>query len=581
MHARAAATGAIVFLGLVVAVAGLTWVSYARSESAVRAALRDDLEHLAVATAAVIDAASLEGLTDPAMEGSETYLDVHRPLAAVLRAVHTLRFVYTARLRDGRVEYVVDATPPGDADADGQEDHSPLGSIEAEPDAALLTALHTGAVTSNAEPHDSAWGRLVSGYAPVLRDGQVVAVVGVDITADTYTTVVRDLQVHMAVGAAGGVLTAALVGLMTAFAVNGRLALAAQREASELRLRQLLEALPDDLARLTADGRCIDASRGQLNLEDGGDEWFIGNHPRAGAGAHPVVAEAVDAVSKTGNSVVERAILPDGRVIELTLTRVGAEVIAVQRDVTAQAHADQAEREARSAEASALAARTRFLTNMTHHVRTPLHGMLGMTELVLESDLDDEQRHCLNAVERSGRSLLRILDNILDLTRADAGEIRLRPQPTDLADLARSCANRARRLPGVEHRTLTVHCAGTRIAHVDAARVRQILDEVLSNALIHTTGDVTLDVSFEDNAVVFVVGDRGPGIASDKIAAANDPLATRTGFEQGLGLGLALANRLASYLGGALSIWSVMGSATRVEIHLPAPPVIHEEPALT
>jgi signal transduction histidine kinase len=575
MHPRAVAIGALVFAGLGLASSLSAWTIHGRSEVALRNAMSADLEHLAAAAASTIDPEDLAALQEPTQEGSATYVRVQAPLRAILAAVSTLRFVYT-----DEVQYVVDATPTGDADHDGVEDHSALGDVEAEPDEKMVHALRTGAVASNSEPYPSAWGDLVSGYAPLIADdGAVVGVVGVDITAGTYAGELAKLRHQMTLAALGGLVIAGVAGAGAALAFNTRLASEQEKEAAELRMRQLLEALPDDLARLDCFGRCLDATPGRLNLEVADTEWFVGTHPHVGATAHGSLDDAISRAWTTEQPSVERGILPDGRVIELTLTRAGGEIIAVQRDVTDQTRAMEAERDARYAEASALAARSRFLTNMTHHVRTPLHGILGMTELVLETDLDEEQHHCLQSADRSARQLLKILDDILDLTRVDAAELRLRNQPTDLAELGRQAVNRCRRLPEAAGRTIAVVCPDASVANADAGRVRQILDEILTNAIIHGRGSVTLSLVYEGGLATFSVTDEGPGFSDREVAAIDDPLADRSGHEQGLGLGLglALAARLARYMGGQLTVRAESGHGAQVLITLPAPAVGAED----
>ncbi|WP_342345488.1 ligand-binding sensor domain-containing protein [Pseudoxanthomonas helianthi] len=225
-------------------------------------------------------------------------------------------------------------------------------------------------------------------------------------------------------------------------------------------------------------------------------------------------------------------------------------------------------------------AKTRFLATLGHEVRTPMTGVLGMSELLLATPLDERQRGYTTAIQSAGKHLLRLVNDALDLARIEAGKLDLDEQAFDpralFAELTALCEPIARQR-GLSF-AATVDAGVPAALRGDPLRVRQILLNLLNNALKFTEqGGVSLHARPRDGGVRFSVDDTGPGIS----VAQQERLFQR--FEQaegartrarygGSGLGLAICQELALAMGGRIAVESAPGAGTRFHVDLPLPP---------
>lgn len=224
-------------------------------------------------------------------------------------------------------------------------------------------------------------------------------------------------------------------------------------------------------------------------------------------------------------------------------------------------------------------AKTRFLATLGHEVRTPMTGVLGMSELLLATPLDDRQRSFAESIRRAGEHLMRLVNDALDLARIEAGKLELEVAPFDVRVLAAEVAGLAE--PMAARRGLAFHC--TVAAGVpqwvagDRMRVCQVLLNLVNNALKFTEeGSVSLQVSRQGRELRFVVSDTGPGLAEAQRArlfqrfeqADGARTAARHG---GSGLGLAICHELTLAMGGRIALESVPGTGTDVIVDLPLP----------
>jgi signal transduction histidine kinase/CheY-like chemotaxis protein len=222
-------------------------------------------------------------------------------------------------------------------------------------------------------------------------------------------------------------------------------------------------------------------------------------------------------------------------------------------------------------------ARSTFLANMSHEIRTPLNGLLGMLALSLDGPLNNQQRQQLSIAHDSGKELVKLLNDILDLSKFEAGQLELEHIPFDLARLAEETAallsqNAA---PGVELTCLIDPQLPNQLIG-DPTRVRQIISNLLSNALKFTKfGRVDIRVNAQAKGVRIIVRDTGIGIAEDALSRIFQPFAqAEVGITRqfgGTGLGLALTRRLCEAMHGQLSLDTKEGFGSSFCVDLPLP----------
>ncbi len=227
------------------------------------------------------------------------------------------------------------------------------------------------------------------------------------------------------------------------------------------------------------------------------------------------------------------------------------------------------------AEAASLA-KSEFIANVSHEVRTPMNGIIGMTELVLDSELTREQREHLEAVRSSADALLTIINDLLDFSKIDAGKLELQPVPFDvqalLSDVARSLALRAHE-KGLEL-VVTIDVDVPAGLRGDALRLRQVLVNLVSNAIKFTDdGEVVLSLHRDKSGFRFTVRDTGIGIAEEKQEEIFDAFTQADGSATrrfaGTGLGLTISSRLVDAMGGTIAVKSKVGKGSTFTVMLP------------
>jgi len=251
-----------------------------------------------------------------------------------------------------------------------------------------------------------------------------------------------------------------------------------------------------------------------------------------------------------------------------------AEVEAANARLTASNRDLQAAK--RTAQETAQA-RAAFLAHMSHEIRTPLNGLLGMLSLSMDGPLGAEQRQQLSIAHDSGKVLVELLNDILDLSKFEAGQLELERIPFDLGSLVEDTASLLSQnaSPGVELTCLISPGLPSQLLG-DPTRVRQIVSNLLSNALKFTrTGRVDVKVRPSANGVCIIVRDTGIGIPPAAQARIFHPFAQGgagiTRQYGGTGLGLALARRLCEAMQGELELDSREGQGSRFIVDLPLP----------
>ncbi|MDX2154485.1 MAG: ATP-binding protein [Bryobacteraceae bacterium] len=259
-------------------------------------------------------------------------------------------------------------------------------------------------------------------------------------------------------------------------------------------------------------------------------------------------------------------------------------VVSLRRQVRTQTAIIAREKAAAEA---ANRAKSEFLANMSHEVRTPMNGVLGMSALLRDTRLDAEQREYVDLVHNSAQSLLRILNDVLDYSKVEAGKMELACAPFPLEP----CAREVVQLFQAEARSKGIGLESYADPSLpgwvngDQGRLRQILLNLVGNAVKFTEkGSVRLALTKDGERVCFTIADTGIGIAEHKVRKILEP------FEQadtstsrrygGTGLGLAISVRFIRLMGGELAVESTVGSGSSFSFSIPLPAASPAAPAV-
>jgi signal transduction histidine kinase len=261
----------------------------------------------------------------------------------------------------------------------------------------------------------------------------------------------------------------------------------------------------------------------------------------------------------------------------------GNKLAVAFEDVTERQHAQQALIRAKEVAESANRAKSEFLANISHEVRTPLNGIMGMLQLCLQFDVQTELGEYLHTALESSRNLLRVLNDVLDFTKVDAGKMELLEREFDLDEMLAQAVNFFEALAMDKRIRLELEkppCLGRFVG--DEGRLRQILFNLMGNALKFTdSGVVTLEawpVGSGDGGrrILFAVRDQGIGIPADKLDYIFESFTQVDGSYsrryQGTGLGLPIVRRLVQLMGGHISVESLENEGTSIFFVLPLKP---------
>jgi PAS domain S-box-containing protein len=352
---------------------------------------------------------------------------------------------------------------------------------------------------------------------------------------------------------------------------------------SEAKLRKVFEASPDAIAVIRiSDGVLLDMNP-QFEAASSPRDELIGrtNTDRAlwvDPAQRREFFRILAARGRVHNMEVDFR-TRDGRILPSLVSAVTVEldgepcVVSVARSITRLKRTEQALVRAREQAMAASRAKSDFLSSMSHEIRTPLHAIIGMTDLLLETPLSHVQRHHLARMADNGKSLARIIDDILDLARIESGRMALEEAPLDLAEVIDAVIGTL----GVRAHEKGLELLATIAPEVPSAllgdplRLRQILVNLVGNATKFTErGRVTLGVEREGGgeeagavALHFSVADTGIGITPDEheqiFAPFSQADSSTTRKYGGTGLGLAIVKRLVDLMQGRVWVESEVG----------------------
>ena len=354
----------------------------------------------------------------------------------------------------------------------------------------------------------------------------------------------------------------------------------------EERARSLLEAQGDLIVR-----------RDDANIVSYANDtfcWASGREREELLGstfALPVIAQGEPRLLSDGTRIHDQKIAtPEGErwiAWREVVVRAGqsAQVQSVGRDITDRVEAERALSQARDQAEAANRAKSRFLAMISHEIRTPLNGILGMSDLLLDTDLTPEQTTYARAVRDCGELLLSLIDEILDFSKVEAGRLVMETRPFDLRALVEETveliAPRAHEknleIGSYVEDSLPVNVLG------DAARLRQVLLNLAGNAIKFTdTGGITITVERGELAQIRIaVCDTGIGIPAEQQSRIflefEQAEAAASRKAAGTGLGLAISKRIIEHMGGKIGVESTPGAGSTFHICLPLPAAAEQE----
>ena len=321
------------------------------------------------------------------------------------------------------------------------------------------------------------------------------------------------------------------------------------------------------------DARHAGARSYEAQLVDG--RWLQINERRTKDGGYVSVGTDITTLKKHEEQLMDSERRLMATIADLRRSRQALEAQTQQLAELADRHAEkQAEAE------SANRAKSEFLANMSHELRTPLNAIIGFSELMAEQTFgplgSSKYKDYAADICSSGRYLLAVISDVLEMARLDSGRVQLEQRIVDVSDLVRSAVEEARAPAERKRIVLTTDLQGGSIIHADHRAIAKILATLLDNAVKFTRdrGSVGVKTRIANGALNIFVGDSGIGIAPSALAAIGRPFEqsglTLSNGMKGSGLGLAIARSLIEMHGGSLRIRSGVGIGTIVMARIPA-----------
>jgi PAS domain S-box-containing protein len=405
-----------------------------------------------------------------------------------------------------------------------------------------------------------------------------------------------------------------LTGLPVAAILAGRDRIMAELEDGKREVELLADNITDAVLCFDLAGICTYASPSVREVMGVAPETFLGQpiesrlHPDARDRALQAITRLIDGTSDRERLTYRRFdddidgspvfLEADCVVVRNPETGERESVVVAARDVTERVELELLLTRARRHAENATRAKSEFLANMSHEIRTPMNGVLGFAELMLQGDLAPDQRRYAEMIVQSGRSMMMLLNDVLDLSKIESGQFAIDRAPVNLHASIAECAALHRAAAERKGLTLEFGSDGAEGAErrfdenrppwllTDGLRLRQILLNLIGNAVKFTeAGQIRIGYRVGRQEVRVTIADSGIGISPLQLETIFHPftqgqadIARRFG---GTGLGLSISRQLAALLGGRIEVESEPGEGSRFTLVLPAmlaPPVA--EPAV-
>lgn len=355
------------------------------------------------------------------------------------------------------------------------------------------------------------------------------------------------------------------------------------RRESEAKNQAVLDAIPDVMFQVTRDGEIVDFIPGKNSDQPARTDAFGRTVARVPGGMPPQLRSSVTRALSTGDPQLLEYSARDvhGRTRQYEARTVASgpdRVLSIIRDVTDFAQVEQELREAKEAAEAANRAKSRFLAAMSHELRTPLNSVIGFTNVLRKNKhehLSDKEMEYLQRIQSNGTDLLALINDILDLSKVEAGEVDVVVEPVSVERLVADVLAKIEGTDHVQKLTLrTVIPGNTAPVMADSHRLQQVLLNLVANAVKFTEqGDVTVRVATDGLTPTRIeVEDQGIGIPKDQLESifepfqqADDTMWRRFG---GTGLGLTICRSLCRAMGFALTVTSVQGRGSTFTIDL-------------